>query len=80
MSLAGIPVLRGPCLEGGLYSEVQYIIGNGHMGAPPPSNRMTDTCENMTFPELHWWGGKRTILCTYIVLHNFIEFLADILL
>ena len=34
-----------PCLEedgwGELYSEVQCIMVNGHMGIPPP-NRMTD--------------------------------------
>ena len=25
---------------------------------PPPLNRMTDTCENITFPKLHWWVIK----------------------
>ena len=31
---------------GVLYNEVQYIMGNGHMGSPV--NRQTDTSENIT--------------------------------
>ena len=32
-----------PFLEGGLlYSEVQCIMGNGHMGTPHPVDGMTD--------------------------------------
>ena len=37
---------------GAMYSEVQCIMGNGHMGTP--QNRMTDTCENITIPKLRW--------------------------
>ena len=37
--------------EGGLYGEVQCIIA-------PPLNRMTDTYENITFPQLRWWAVK----------------------
>ena len=40
-----------------LYSEVQCIIGNGHMRTPPPlpwTARQTDTTENITFPQLRW--------------------------
>ena len=43
-----------PCLEGPLYSVVQCIMGNGHIGPP----QRTDTYENITFPQLCWrWGG-----------------------
>ena len=36
-------------MEGALYSEVQCIMGNGHMGSPrPPVTRQTT--ENTTFP------------------------------
>ena len=28
----------GPMSKGGLYSEVQYIMGNGHMGLPCGQN------------------------------------------
>ena len=39
--------------RGGLYSEVQCIMGNGRMGSPlPPVNRLTDTSENIPFPQL----------------------------
>ena len=44
---------RGPGPVG-LYSEVQYIMGNGHMGTACPLSRMTDTTENITFPQLRW--------------------------
>ena len=37
--------------SGRLYREIQGIIGNGHMGTPF-LNSMTDTCENITFPQL----------------------------
>ena len=29
---------------------------------PPPPNRMTDTCENITFPQPHWRSVKMTSL------------------
>ena len=37
-----------------VYIDVQCIIGNGHMGTPSPVDRQTDTCENITFPQLRW--------------------------
>ena len=39
---------------GYLYSEVQWIMGNGHIGTTPLMGRMTDTTENITFPQLRW--------------------------
>ena len=39
----------GPMSGGSLYGQVQCIMGNGHMGPPPP-NRMIDMIENITFP------------------------------
>ena len=39
---------------GALYSEVQCIMGNGHMETPPPVKRKTDMSEIITFPQLHW--------------------------
>ena len=41
------------------YSEVQCIMGNGHMGPTPlPMDGQTDTCENISIPQLHWRGCK----------------------
>ena len=37
--------------RGRLYSEVQCIMGNGHIG--PPCGQ-TQTTENITFPRLRW--------------------------
>ena len=38
-----------------LYSEVQCIMGNGHIwGAPPLTEWRTDTTENITFPQHRW--------------------------
>ena len=37
-----------------LYSEVQYIMGNGHMVALLWTEQQTDTTENIVFPQLHW--------------------------
>ena len=34
-----------------LYNEVQFIMGNGHIGSPCGQ---TDRTENITFPQLHW--------------------------
>ena len=46
------PVKReqGPVRGGRLYSEVQCIMGNGHMGPPIPL--LTDMTLNITFPQL----------------------------
>ena len=44
-------------VPGGLYSEVQCIMGNGHMGPASPSLRI-DTTENVTFPKLGWRAVK----------------------
>ena len=38
-----------------LYSKVQWIIGNGHMGTPC---EQTETSENITFPQLRWRAVK----------------------
>ena len=55
MSTAGVVSTQLPCPggtqapcpgEGGLYSEVQCIMGNGHMGSPCGQ---TDARENITF-------------------------------
>ena len=46
------PMSFGRDKDGTLYSEVQCIMGNGHMDA---SYRQTDTYENTTFTQLHWW-------------------------
>ena len=48
--------------EGGfLYSEVQCIMVNGHMGPPPLPFEETDTTENITF--LMWWKSTIFMLC-----------------
>ena len=39
--------------EIGLYSEVQFTMGNGHMGTLSLMTRQTDMTENITFPQLH---------------------------
>ena len=49
--------------QGGLYSEVQGIMDNGHVGTPV--NRMTDTCENTTLPQLRW---RAVMIYLYIKL------------
>ena len=46
---SGVPGLMA---RGTLCREVQCIMGNGYKGIP--LNRMTDTCENITFPQLRW--------------------------
>ena len=47
--------------EGSLHSEVQCIIGNGHMGTPtlPLVDRQTYMSENITLPQLRWRTVKR---------------------
>ena len=47
---------------GALYSEVQCIMGNGHMWNPPLVNRQRDTTENITFPQPSLAGGKNSTL------------------
>ena len=42
----------GPGWGEAICSEVQYILGNGHMGNP--FKQMTDTSENITFLQLRW--------------------------
>ena len=43
------------CLGEGvsLYDEVQFVMGDGHMGPP-----WEQTTEDITFPQLRWWGVK----------------------
>ena len=40
-----------PCTGGCLCGEVQYIMGNGHMGCPLLVDGQT---EKITFPQLYW--------------------------
>ena len=41
---------------GSMYSEVQCIMGNGHMGHPCGQTEwQTHMTENIAFPQLHWW-------------------------
>ena len=49
-----VPVVRYK-VQWDLYSEVHCIMGNGHIGTPPPHiNRQTDRhSENITFLQLH---------------------------
>ena len=42
--------------QGDLYSEIQSIMGNGYMGIPCEE---TDTCENITFPQLRWQAAMK---------------------
>ena len=45
-------------IRGGVrYSDVQYIMGNGHMG-PLPHCGQTDARENITLPATLFAGGK----------------------
>ena len=44
-----------PGLGEGLYSEVQCIMGNGHMGTPLWTEWWTDTYENITLLQVRWW-------------------------
>ena len=83
MSSSGVPsshVLGAGPVEGGpqvscvvpgqwgsVYSEVQCIMGNGHMGTPPWTHTHKHTCENITFPQLRWRAVTRG-LCKQIVL------------
>ena len=48
----GALLVGGQGQQWSLAGEVQCIIGNGHMGPPP--NIMTNTTENITFPQLRW--------------------------
>ena len=43
----------GPESGGGMYSEVQCIMGNDHVGFPL-KEWQTDMIENITFPQLLW--------------------------
>ena len=49
--LRGVPFLMSWKGAGALYSEVQCIMGNGHMESP---HGQTDSNENITFPQLRW--------------------------
>ena len=61
IGLGGVPCQMFWYLgEGVLYSEVQCIMDNGHMGSPC---EQTDTSGNITFPQLRW----RTVI---IVVHK----------
>ena len=52
--LGGVLSPRG-CLTGGLTWGGCLPKGGGRPGQvlPPPVNRMTDACENITLPQLH---------------------------
>ena len=43
------------------YSEVQCIMGNGHIGLPWSLCQQTDMTENITFAQLRWRGVKTGI-------------------
>ena len=53
--------------EGALYSEFQCIMGNSHIGTPPPVDRQRHTSENITFPQLHWRAGTNYELSVGVV-------------
>ena len=44
---------NGDSARGSPCSENQSVMGNGQMGTPL-LNRITDTCENITFQQLRW--------------------------
>ena len=58
----------GRARDGGLYSEVECIMGNGHMVTPV--DRQTHIRENITFPQLHWRAVQ--MLLTAIVLNMYL--------
>ena len=47
----GVPFLMSWKGAGALYSEVQCIMGNGHIESP---HGQTDRDDNITFPQLRW--------------------------
>ena len=50
-----------------LYSEVQCIMNNGHMGPSPREH--TDACENITFPQLRLRAViKFRLRCRYLAI------------
>ena len=48
---------KGVPMSGGLYSEVQCIMGNGYMGTPP-MDRMTNKTRVKTLPSRNFGGGR----------------------
>ena len=54
---------RTPFRGGPLQSEVQCIVGNGHMG-PPLVNRQTNVTENITLLRLRW----RAVIITEVTI------------
>ena len=61
--LVNKPCVRDPCpmSVGGLYSDVQCIKGNSHMGTL--LNRITDRTENITFLPLNLASGNKLDEC-----------------
>ena len=49
---------QGVSLEGGLPGRGIYLAGGSPWQNPPPVNRMTDACENITLPQTSFAGGK----------------------
>ena len=48
----------GPCTEGwSLYGEVEYIMGNGHMGPPDPQQNDRQTPVKI-LPSRNFVGGR----------------------
>ena len=70
MSLTGGKPVSGPgggCtmmykVQRSLYSAVQSIMGNDHMGRPNPCEQ-TDTTKNIAFQQIYWWVVIR--VCNY---------------
>ena len=58
----GRELVPGRCGPDGVWSQGRYsssgwgiVPGALWEGTRSPVNRLTDTCENITFPQLRWW-------------------------
>ena len=51
-----------------------------HHGQPPPMDRMTDACENITLPQTSFVGGnkKMGLLCITKLYRSFLELLMSV--
>ena len=56
----GCVVLFGGCVTGGACMTGACMTGGVHgMHAPPPVNRITDRCKNITFAQTTFAGGNK---------------------